>query len=118
MKGYRLACIDAPESSQPEGAASASRLAALLPKGKSVQIRRVDTDRYGRTVAEIYDAEGTSINSQMVADGQAVIYRRYLSGCSASEGELTSAESVAKDQRLGVWGSAGFIMPWDWRKAH
>jgi len=70
------------------------------------------------TVAEIYDAEGTSINSQMVADGQAVIYRRYLSGCSASEGELTSAESVAKDQRLGVWGSAGFIMPWDWRKAH
>jgi endonuclease YncB( thermonuclease family) len=47
-----------------------------------------------------------------------VIYLRYLSGCSASEGEMTSAEAVAKDQRLGVWSSPEFVMPWDWRKSH
>lgn len=50
----RLACIDAPESDQPGGQAAAARLAQLLPRDAAVNLRAVDTDRYGRTVAEVY----------------------------------------------------------------
>ncbi|PSB02358.1 thermonuclease family protein [Merismopedia glauca] len=75
----RLACLDAPEIRQiPYGNASASRLKQLLPIGKSIDIRAIEKDRYGRTVGEIF-VNNKSINLQMVAEGQAVVYRQYPS---------------------------------------
>ena len=51
----RMACIDAPETGQrPWGQQSAAKLKQLLPAGKVVQIRSIEQDRYGRTVAELY----------------------------------------------------------------
>jgi micrococcal nuclease len=50
----RLACIDAPETSQPWGKAATERLQQLLPTGKQVQVRQIERDRYGRTVAEVF----------------------------------------------------------------
>jgi micrococcal nuclease len=57
----RPACIDAPESAQPQGQQTVDRLQNLLPRDRSVGLRTVDTDRYGRTVAEVYQ-EGRSVN--------------------------------------------------------
>ncbi|MBD3886613.1 thermonuclease family protein [Phormidium tenue FACHB-886] len=108
----RLSCLDAPESDQVGGKASADRLRQLLPSGQPVQIRPVDTDRYGRTVAEVYVAN-QSINLQLVREGMAVVYTQYLEGCPDSREQLLSAEREARSARLGSWAQANPVMPWD-----
>jgi micrococcal nuclease len=70
-------CVDAPESSQPYGPEASRRLAQLLPMGRAVTLRTVETDRYGRTVAEVF-VGGVSVGQTLVAEGYAVVYRQYL----------------------------------------
>jgi hypothetical protein len=51
------------------------------PPGTAVQVREIDRDRYGRTVAELFVAN-KAINLQMIKEGQAVVYpifRRFTS---------------------------------------
>ncbi|MEP0858101.1 thermonuclease family protein [Trichocoleus sp. DQ-U1] len=113
----RFACIDAPEEEQnPWGTTSTSRLKTLLPKGQTINLRVVDTDRYGRTVAEVFKA-GKSINLQMVAEGQAVVYPQYINGCAGTKNQYLQSESQAKQQRLGFWNQVKPVMPWNVRKA-
>jgi len=109
----RLACIDAPETSQtPFGVASRNQLKALLPLGSTVSLRVQAVDRYGRSVAEVI-GKGT-INLAMVQSGQAFVYRQYLGRCD--RGAYLAAERQAQAQRLGVWAVPGGIKrPWDFR---
>ncbi len=112
----RLACVDSPERAQsPWGQQSTSRLKQLLPPGTPVQVRTITRDRYGRTVAELYLGKH-SVNLQMVKDGQAVVYRQYLSGCAATKDQYLQAEVQAKKQRLGFWNQQSPVMPWDYRR--
>ncbi len=111
----RLACVDAPETAQPHGQESAARLRALLPRGTAIDVRVVDTDRYGRMVAEVYRA-GQSVNLQLVAEGHAVVYREYLSGCRETEAAFLAAEDQSRSRRLAFWSQAQPIMPWEWRQ--
>ena len=48
------AYVDAPEQDQTGGDAATQRLKDILPSGEKVQLRVVDIDRYGKTVAEVY----------------------------------------------------------------
>ena len=51
----------------------------------------------------------------MVEDGQAFVYRQYLSGCDAKE--YLGAEFRASRRRYGVWQvEGGITRPWDFRK--
>ena len=112
----RLACIDAPEMSQrPYGQASANRLKQLLPVGQAVSLNVVDRDRYGRTVAKIYSGS-LSVNLALVQEGQAAVYRQYLTGCPELRDRLLSAEASAKSRQLGLWAQSNPVMPWDYRK--
>lgn len=112
----RLACIDAPESTQsPWGQQSANRLKQLLPAGQAVQMREIERDQYGRTVAELY-LGNQSVNLTMVKEGQAVVYTQYLSGCSETKDQYLAAEAQAKTQRLKFWNQANPVMPWDYRR--
>lgn len=112
----RLGCIDAPESNQaPWGQQSANRLKQLLPAGQAVQVREIDRDRYGRTVAELY-LGNQSVNLMMVKEGQAVVYTQYLNGCSKTKDQYLAAEAQAKAQRLGLWNQDNPVMPWDYRR--
>ena len=112
----RLGCIDAPESTQaPWGQQSANRLKQLLPSGQAVQVREIERDRYGRTVAELY-LGNQSVNLMMVSEGQAVVYRDYLSGCANTQSQYLAAEALAKTQRLGFWNQTNPVMPWDYRR--
>lgn len=52
----------------------------------------------------------------MVQEGQAVIYRQYLSGCPNSCDRLPKAEATAKQQRIGFWNQAEPTLPWDFRQ--
>ncbi len=80
----RLACIDTPElqgrNADPIPAKAARDYLRGYLKGKTITIRRIDTDRYGRTVAELF-ADDVNVQQQLVATGHAEIYRRYAKQC-------------------------------------
>jgi micrococcal nuclease len=112
----RLACIDAPENSQvPYGPVARDRLRELLPRGTTISFREGDRDRYGRIVAEVFVA-GTSVNLKLVQEGQAVVYRQYLSSCPDSRQALLAAEAQARRDKLNFWSQANPLMPWDYRQ--
>ncbi len=112
----RLGCVDAPESTQaPWGQQSANRLKQLLPAGQAVQVRSIERDRYGRTVAELF-LGNQSVNLMMVKEGQAVVYRDYLSGCADTQDQYLAAEAQAKAQQLSFWNQDNPVMPWDYRQ--
>ena len=85
----RLACIDAPQRKEmprfratsmqayaydnTDADASRDHLNTLV-KGQSVVIRRINTDRDGRTIAELF-VNGINVQQDMVAAGHAVISR-------------------------------------------
>ena len=112
----RLACIDAPETSQrPWGARSTAFLKQLTPVGSEVTLRVQTTDRYGRTVAELLNRRG-NVNQLMVEAGQAFAYRRYLRQCDSQR--YLQLEKEAQRQGTGVWsiGPSGITRPWDYRR--
>ncbi|MDX2097877.1 MAG: thermonuclease family protein [Leptolyngbyaceae cyanobacterium bins.59] len=112
----RIACVDAPElRQQPYGLQSADRLKQLLPRGATVQLREVELDRNGRTVAEVFRNK-QSIGLQMVKEGHAVVYPQYLENCADTQQQYQAAEAQAKRARLNFWKQARPLMPWDFRR--
>ncbi|MBD2113765.1 MULTISPECIES: thermonuclease family protein [Cyanophyceae] len=111
----RLACVDAPESSQAFGPEATLRLRQLLSTGQMVEVRAIERDRYGRTVAEIYSG-GQSVGLQLVGEGYAVVYEQYISGCAATADDYRQAESAARNARRNFWSQPNPTMPWDFRR--
>lgn len=97
------------------GKAAADRLRQLLPPGQQVSLRVADTDRYGRSVAKVYKGD-LSINLALVQEGQAAVYREYLSACPELRERLLKAEANAKSRRIGFWNQASPILPADFRR--
>jgi len=110
----RLACIDAPETSQaPHGAQSRAQLQALAPVGSTVALRIQTTDRYGRAIAEL-SRNGRNLNQALVASGAAFVYWQYIQGCDRQI--YSRLENEARLKRMGIWGvSGGLTRPWDFR---
>ena len=116
LVSVRLACIDAPETSQsPQGEQARLALQQLLPAGSAVELRVSATDRYGRSIAEV-SRSGEIINQTLVAGGQAFVAWMYIRGCDRQTyGRL---ETLARLKGLGVWAVPGGILrPWDHRRA-
>ena len=95
----RLFGIDAPERGQSCGPlacgkAATEALADILSAGP-VRCTRVNTDRYGRTVARCKSG-GVDVNREMVRHGIVWAYRQY------SE-DYHRDEKVAKEARVGIW---------------
>ena len=81
----RIACIDAPETSQrPWGARSTALLKQLTPVGSELSLKVQTMDHYGRTVAELLNRRG-NVNQLMVKADQVFAYRRYLRQCDAQK---------------------------------
>ena len=110
----RLACIDSPENSQKQGRLSTVTLNAFIPIGSSVELNIVDTDRYDRSVAEVF-RNNVNVNLSMLKKGQAVVYHQYLSNCPDANSYL-EAEKLAKDKEIGFWNDSSFITPMNWRR--
>lgn len=108
----RLSAIDAPEKAQAFGAVSKQALSDLC-YGKTAQLDVVDTDRYGRKVAEVW-CDGVYANGSMVAQGLAWVYRRY----AGLRADLYAAELDARSSRLGLWADANPTPPWEFRRSH
>jgi len=120
----RLASIDAPESAhtnrekgrvgQPFSENSKRALAAMV-KGKDVQARCHDTDRYGRRVCSLY-VQGLDVNAEMVRAGWAWANTsgngRYL-----RDRTFIGLQEQARSERRGLWAGHSQVAPWDWRKS-
>lgn len=127
----RFACIDTAEvphsdaeknSNAPAdknqfiwGDKAKQRLESLINQGgNQVKLNIVDTDRYGRKVAEVRLPDGTLTQEILVKEGLAMVYRKYLKNCPSAT-VVEQAEAEAKQQRLNIWGDSQFTAPWDWR---
>ena len=112
----RLACIDAPETSQsPYGMEARKALQVLLPVGSQVTLNSKATDRYGRSVAEVLKGS-TNINQSLVGSGNAFVYWEYIGRCDRQT--YSRLENDARLKKMGVWGVPGGIQrPWDYRKS-
>lgn len=106
----RLYGIDCPEPNQPFHT-RATRRTAELAHGKTVAVRPVSRDRYGRLVAWVVLPGGRSLNETLVAEGLAWHFRRY----APREARLAELEQAARDARLGLWRDPAPIPPWLWR---
>ena len=110
----RLACIDAPETSQVLGNDARRALQADLPIETEVSLRTKATDRYGRTVAEVLKG-AININQALVQSGAAFVYWQYIEGCDRET--YARLENEARLKGLGVWAIPGGIQrPWDYRR--
>ena len=84
----RLACIDTPElrgkRAEPSPARAARDHLRGLVVGKNIGIRPITTDRYGRTVAELF-VDGINVGQDLVRSDHADIYRQYAWQCGWSK---------------------------------
>jgi endonuclease YncB( thermonuclease family) len=108
-KDYRLAGLDAPEMSHPDGPAAKRQLEQLV-RGRTLSLRVLGRDKYGRGLARLWDAEG-DVGEQMVEAGYARAYLRY-------DERYRSAEDRARRKRAGLWAKGELEMPEAWRRAH
>ena len=107
----RLHGIDTPERDQPYGSAATIALENMVEA--SVYIVRVDTDRYGRTVGQLYHStEGYDIKASMVCAGHAWWYERYAPNSEL----LQRCQEEAQDAPKGLWEAEDSMAPWEWRR--
>ena len=106
----RLAQIDVPKKGQAHGQRARQELSDLI-YGKAIEMLPVDTDRYGRTVAQLW-LQGTDVNFEMMRLGFTWCYRKYLHDQSCLE-----QEAAAKKDKRGLWQESEPVPPWEWRHA-
>lgn len=108
---YRLAEIDAPESTQ-EGGKEATNFLKSLTKGKQIHCEPTGETSYNRLIAYCY-ANNINLNLEMVKSGNAVVYKHYH-----YTKQFEDAENQAKEHKFGIWNINNFQMPWDYRHSH
>ena len=109
-RSVRMLGINTPEtgkkgqSAEPFAEAAKRRLQALVDEsGGQVGLRvgEQSTDRYGRTLAHVYNRAGDNLEAQLLAEGLgylvAVLPNAALVDCQQS------AENMARKARLGLW---------------
>jgi len=107
----RLYGIDCPERAQDFGTVARQKLSDLI-FGQIVRIDKKDTDRYGRTIAIVFNNKGVNVNEEMLRTGFAWHYREYDQN-PAWDDLVFSAQR----QNLGLWAKPNPTPPWLWRKA-
>ncbi|MCY3818173.1 MAG: thermonuclease family protein [Gammaproteobacteria bacterium] len=108
---FRLTEIDTPERGQPWGTRARQALAGKVFRQR-VRIMPEGVDRYDRMLGKIY-IDGRDINREMVREGHAWAYRRYLSDKS-----LLNDERLAREAGAGLWSmpEPQQVAPWEWRR--
>lgn len=103
----RQSCTDANGRTWACGQWATNQLRALT-KGARLSCTRLDTDRFGRTIATC-SANGQDIAAQMVARGAAVAFTKYAT-------DYVTTERAAARAGVGLW-AGHFDRPDDWRAA-
>jgi micrococcal nuclease len=102
--------VNTPETVHPTKAVEcfgkeASNYNKQLLAGGIVRLEKdiTDTDKYGRLLRYIYLPDGTFVNLQLVANGYA--YADTYPPDIAHAQEFVTAQRLARESRLGLWGS-------------
>ncbi len=103
----RLYGIDCPEKKQPFGT-KAKQFASDLVYKKIVEIKPIERDRYGRTIAWVY-VGGKCLNKELLKAGLAWHYKQY-----SKDRDLAELETEARQKKIGLWSDP--IPPWKFRK--
>ena len=120
----RLQGIDAPEKAQPFGQRSKENLSRLV-FNKEVRVDWTKRDRYQRIVGKVWVQPADCRTCPMTLDaGQAQLaagmawwYRKYAMEQSPEDrGRYEFEEQEAKVRRVGLWGDADPVPPWEWRR--
>jgi endonuclease YncB( thermonuclease family) len=106
----RLHGIDCPEKRQDFGQVAKQKLSDLIFR-KFVHAIKKDIDRYGRTVALVYDEQNNCINEEMLKAGLAWHYLKY-----DNDPSWTQIQDSAKKNGVGLWIQPNPTPPWKWRK--
>ena len=109
LKRVRLLNINAPESVKPDspiecmGPEAAAYTAGLLPAGEQVRLEfdRASEDKYGRTLAAVFLADGRNISTELARAGLGAAVRYGNDGRFASDVE--SASDEAREEKHGVF---------------
>ena len=109
-KRIRMDGIDAPERGMPFFKVSKDYLGSLC-FGKMVRIEQTTMDQYGRTVARSYQTDNRELGLQMIQAGYAWHFKRY-----SSDRILANAETVARNNKAGLWSDEMPVAPWNWRR--
>ena len=108
----RLYGIDTPERGQAFSK-RAKQFTSDMVFGKVVEVHRMDTDRYGRTVA-LVSVDKQIINKELVKAGLAWVYDRY---CSEPICESwRNFQLRARMDKRGLWSDPDPIPPWEFRR--
>ncbi len=108
---FRIHGIDAPERYQSVSDTSRSSLAALCLKVPA-RIRPIETDRYGRSIAQV-ECRGRDVARHQVASGMAWVYTRYAD----TRPDLPPLQAQARRSHAGLWAEIDPVPPWQWRHA-
>jgi endonuclease YncB( thermonuclease family) len=106
----RLYGIDCPEKGGQAFGKKARQFTSKMVFRKLVEIKPVDKDRYGRTVAWVY-VDGKNLCEELVINGLAWHYKRY-----SSDQKLADLENRARKGRVGLWSDPHAIPPWEFRR--
>ena len=114
----RLYGVDTPEAEAPFGR-EATRALRQRVAGQMVEIGPVaddPRDAYDRLIAVVY-VDGTSVNEELVADGYAWAFRRYL-GQMPGDARICDLEAAARAARRGLWSlpPERWVPPWIYRE--
>jgi micrococcal nuclease len=110
----RLYGIDSPEYGQP-GGHEAGRFARSMLMSRTVTMKTMDKDRYGRIVALVWSG-GRLVNRELVRNGWAWVYPKYCREQPLCK-ELEVLERGARKQQLGLWHEQAPLPPWRWKRA-
>jgi micrococcal nuclease len=106
----RLHGIDTPEMKQTYGK-NAKRALNRMLNGEEVGVRRIDTDRYGRTVGVVFFND-KNINLEMVCAGHAWWDERY----APKDKAMKKCHRNARVMGLGLWKDQHPVPTWEWRR--
>lgn len=104
----RLEGIDAPELKQDFGRKAKEALAGKIFE-KVVRVKWKERDQYGRVLGHVY-VEGHWINQELLEEGWAWHYKYFN-----KDPRLAAAETKARESKIGLWGSANPLPPWEFR---
>ncbi len=98
----RLLLVDSPERG-PFGTLARNALAALLPSGSEIRLELDEEprDKRGRLLAYVFLADGRMVNEMLIRQGYAFLKPSIVNRRHGDR--LRAAESIARQQRLGVW---------------
>lgn len=108
----RLYGIDAPEKNQEFSTQSRKKLEKLT-RGKTIRLKVVDKDKYGRYVAHVYVGK-TYVNREMLSSGLAWHYEYHAD----TDSGLAEAERAAREARRGLWSDDSIMNPREHRRRY